>query len=88
MHVALLHLSHSHSSISGLLLPQVILGCVRPPVGPSKLRVAWQMSHYNVGRIAMLSAWASVYLGIALFASQGVSQGQALSIQYSVQPVE
>lgn len=44
---------------------QVVLGFVRPaPKG--NLRPAWNVVHHNLGRLSILSAWVTIYLGIVI----------------------
>lgn len=44
---------------------QVVLGFVRPsPTG--NLRPAWNAVHHNLGRLTILSAWVTIYLGIVI----------------------
>ena len=42
-----------------------MLGFVRPsPTG--NLRPAWNVVHHNLGRLTILSAWVTIYLGIVI----------------------
>lgn len=45
---------------------QVVLGFVRPTPDHSK-RWLWNLLHHNLGRAAVLLAWANVYIGIYLY---------------------
>ena len=46
-----------------LSVPQVILGFIRPTPTAS-IRTYWNLAHHNLGRVTVLSAWTTVYLGI------------------------
>ncbi|KAG1661777.1 hypothetical protein FOA52_003697, partial [Chlamydomonas sp. UWO 241] len=43
---------------------QVVVGFVRPAPDSLKLRPAWNFLHHNLGRLSILVAWATIYLGI------------------------
>jgi len=49
------------------LLLQVVAGFIRPsPGGAHKhLRSIWNAAHHNLGRLVLLGAWATIWLGVA-----------------------
>lgn len=52
-------------SLSSSLWPlsQVIVGFIRPRPGAG-LRSKWNFLHHNLGRLTLLSSWATVYTGV------------------------
>ncbi|KAG1674684.1 hypothetical protein FOA52_007208 [Chlamydomonas sp. UWO 241] len=52
--------------VMGLAGLQVIIGFVRPAPDNEKLRPTWTLLHHNLGRLSILVAWATIYLGIVI----------------------
>ena len=54
--------SHPHSNACPTCW-QLILGFVRPKPG-GNIRPFWNAVHHNLGRLTIISAWATLYIGI------------------------
>jgi len=50
--------------VMGLACLQIVVAFVRPAPDNAKLRPAWNMVHHNLGRVAILASWATVYMGV------------------------
>lgn len=54
---------HTYPPPATCLDSQLIVGFVRPsPTG--RIRPFWNVLHHNLGRVTVLSAWATLYMGI------------------------
>ena len=53
--------------VMALVMLQVVVAHTVRPDPSHKLRVVWNLFHFNLGRIVVLTAWAAVFTGIYIY---------------------